>query len=284
MQENNKYLIRTMTRQEIDITTDWAAAEGWNPGRHDADCFYQADPTGFLIGLFENEPIATISAVKYGDSFGFLGFYIVKPAFRGKGFGTRIWKAGIEHLKGCNIGLDGVVAQQNNYKKSGFKFAYRNIRFEGIGGGDFPNHSDIIPLSTIPFEDVNTYDEPFFPDKRSKFLKCWINQPESTALGIIKNGKVAGYGVIRVCRFGYKVGPLFVDTPSLADTLFLALKASAKEGYPIYLDTPEVNHAAVALAKRNNMKIVFETARMYTGHIPTLPLDRLFGVTTFELG
>jgi hypothetical protein len=29
---------------------------------------------------------------------------------------------------------------------------------------------------------------------------------------------------------------------------------------------------------------VFETARMYTGPIPPLRLDRVFGVTTFELG
>ena len=74
MTRKSSYTIRTMTRQEIDIAIDWAAAEGWNPGLHDADCFYAADPHGFLIGLLGDEPIATISAVKYGASFGFLGF------------------------------------------------------------------------------------------------------------------------------------------------------------------------------------------------------------------
>ena len=29
---------------------------------------------------------------------------------------------------------------------------------------------------------------------------------------------------------------------------------------------------------------VFETARMYRGGQPQLPLDRVFGVTSFELG
>jgi hypothetical protein len=29
---------------------------------------------------------------------------------------------------------------------------------------------------------------------------------------------------------------------------------------------------------------VFETARMYKGSAPVLPLDNIFGVTTFELG
>jgi len=32
------------------------------------------------------------------------------------------------------------------------------------------------------------------------------------------------------------------------------------------------------------MKPVFETARMYTGAAPDLPLPKLFGVTSFELG
>ncbi|HLA33082.1 MAG TPA: GNAT family N-acetyltransferase, partial [Pseudomonas sp.] len=31
-----------MTRAEVDLAIDWAAAEGWNPGLHDADCFYAA--------------------------------------------------------------------------------------------------------------------------------------------------------------------------------------------------------------------------------------------------
>jgi len=107
----NSYVIRTMTRQEINLAVDWAAGEGWNPGIHDADCFYAADPGGFLVGMLGDEPIATISAVKYGHSFGFIGFYIVKPEYRGKGYGIQIWNAGMESLSGRSIGLDGVVAQ-----------------------------------------------------------------------------------------------------------------------------------------------------------------------------
>ncbi len=273
-----------MTRQEVDIAIDWAAAEGWNPGLHDADCFHAADPNGFLVALLGDEPIATISVVKYGDSFGFLGFYIVKPEYRGKGYGLQIWNAGLAYLRGRNVGLDGVVAQQSNYQKSGFMLAYRNIRYQGTGGGDFPADSGMVPLSTIHFDEICAYDKPFFPDNRTQFLKCWIDQPQSTAIGILQNRKLAGYGVLRMCRTGYKIGPLFADSPEFADLLFLALKAHAPEGTPIFLDTPAVNSAAVDLAKRHDMIVTFETARMYTGICPDLPMNRLFGVTTFELG
>ena len=283
MQKGN-YAIRTMTRPEVDLAVDWAAAEGWNPGLSDADCFYAADPDGFLIGLLGDQPVATLSAVKYGDFFGFIGFYIVRPEDRGRGCGIRIWNAGLARLEGRTMGLDGVVDQQVNYQKTGFSLAYRNIRYQGIGGGLFPAAPGIVPLATLPFGEICAYDKPFFPDDRVRFLKCWIEQPRSTALGILRNGRLAGYGVLRPCRSGYKVGPLFADSPFFAEELFLALKAHAPEGAPIYLDPPAVNPAAVDLANRHNMTAVFETARMYRGKSPDLPMKRLFGVTSFELG
>ncbi|MCP3850697.1 MAG: GNAT family N-acetyltransferase, partial [Gammaproteobacteria bacterium] len=243
--------MRTMIRQEVDLAVEWAANEGWNPGINDANCFYSADPNGFIIGLLNDEPIATISAVKYGDSFGFLGFYIVKPEYRGNGYGIQVWNAGIKYLENRNIGLDGVVAQQDNYKNSGFKFAHRNIRYEGYGGNNIPQSGEVVNLITLPFETIVSYDRLFFPEARTQFIRSWINQADSNALGVMQNGKLAGYGIVRKCRLGYKIGPLFADNPELAEVLFQSLKSNINSGEPFYLDTPEVNPAAVELAERN---------------------------------
>ena len=282
--ETRQYTIRTMQPQDVTMAVEWAAAEGWNPGLHDAECYRVADPNGFLVGLLGDEPIAVISVIKYSAAFGFLGFYIVKPEYRGQGYGIQIWNAGLEYLKGANIGLDGVVEQQDNYKQSGFKLAYRNIRYEGLGGGDEPDNSRIVALSTLPFEVVESYDRPFLPADRSQFIQAWINQPDCHALGVMQDGELAGYGVIRQCRSGYKIAPLYADTPELAEQLFLALKSRVSSSDPIYLDTPEQNQAAVSLAERHNMTVSFETARMYTQETPTLPVERLFGVASFEIG
>ena len=273
-----------MSRQQVDIAIQWAAAEGWNPGLHDAVCFYTADPNGFLIGLLGDEPIATISAVKYGETFGFLGLYIVKPDYRGKGYGIQIWNAGLEYLANRTIGLDSVVAQQDNYKKSGFVLAYRHVRYQGTSDGQHQVHAGIVPLSELTFDDVYIYDKAFFPDDRVDFLKYWINQPQGIALGILQNRKLTGYGVLRRCRSGYKIGPLFADNPEFAEYLFAALKSYIPEGDSFFLDVPEVNPAAVDLAKRHSMTVTFETARMYKGQCRDMPINRMFGVTTLELG
>ncbi|ANG63229.1 GCN5 family acetyltransferase [Marinobacterium aestuarii] len=286
MQDQN-YSIRTMSRSEVDLAIEWAAREGWNPGLQDADCYYAADPNGFLVGVLDGTPIACISVIRYGDSFGFLGFYIVSPDYRDQGYGIQLWKAGMKYLQGRNIGLDGVVDQQDNYRRSGFRLAYRNIRYQGQGGGTASDGVDaaaVVNLARLPLADLVAYDQPFFPDDRACFISRWVQQPGCHALGILQGGALAGYGVIRPCRSGYKIGPLFADTPELAESLFVALKSRVGARETVFLDTPEPNRAAVALAERYGMTVAFETARMYTQDAPDLPLERVFGVTSFEVG
>jgi len=273
-----------MNRKEIDMAVEWAAKEGWNPGLEDAAAFWAADPTGFLIGLLNGEPVATVSAVKFGNTFGFIGFYIVKPGFRGQGYGIQVWNAAIEYLKNRNIGLDGVVDQQDNYKKSGFTLAYSNIRYEGKTTPANRDLSMITELTINDFNVIHAYDAPFFPALRTAFLKEWISQKNAHVLGIINKNKLTGYGMIRTCRSGFKIGPLFCDTKQLADMIFEALCDSVEPGFPVYLDIPETNPAAIALAEKQDMKEVFKTARMYTKMVPELPIEKLFGVTSFELG
>ncbi len=278
------YTIRTMTRRDVDTAIEWAAREGWNPGGHDGECYFAADPEGFLLGELDGEPVATISVVKYGKTFGFLGFYIVRPEFRGRGCGLEIWKAGLNRLGDRNIGLDGVVAQQDNYIKSGFKLAHRNMRFAGRGGGAASGCPDIVALDALPCADVNAYGRAFFPADRSAFWRCWIGQPEAHALGIRRGGALHGYGVMRPCRVGWKIGPLFADNAESAEALFVDLKSKVGSGDQVFLDVPEPNRDALLLAERHGLRVSFETARMYTRECPDIDLARTFGVTSFEIG
>jgi hypothetical protein len=187
----------------------------------------------------------------------------------------------VAYLGGRNVGLDGVIAQRGNYKNSGFKPAYRNIRHQGEGGGAKP--SGLVDLTSVTFDQIVRYDSTVFPAPRQSFLRRWINQPQGTAFGIIGEQKLEGYGVLRACRCGFKIGPLFADDPQIADALFQGLAFRAPH-QPIFLDTPEANPAAIELARRHGMKPAFETARMYTKDSPQGRIDRCFGVTTFELG
>jgi GNAT superfamily N-acetyltransferase len=274
--------IHTMSRADLALALDWAAEEGWNPGLNDAACFLAADPGGFLIGSVDGEPVGCISVVRYGASFGFLGFYIVRPGWRGRGYGYRLWQAGMDRLAGRTVGLDGVVAQQENYRRSGFELAHRNVRFGGVLQLEQPEDPRLVRIAGNIIGATMAYDAAFFPDRRERFLECWLQPPGHEGLALVADGRVQGYGVIRACRSGYKIGPLFADDLG-ADLLFRALAVHAN-GAAVYLDCPEPNPLALALAHRYGLSPAFETARMYRGTAPDLPLARIYGITTFELG
>lgn len=277
--------IRTMQREEVSsIAVAWAAKEGWNPGLHDADSFHATDPNGFFVGLIRNEPVACISVVSYGEGFGFLGFYIVKEGFRGNGYGIRIWNHGMGYLGQRNIGLDGVVAQQENYKKSGFVFAYNNIRFEGVAKNFGIARSYVKTIDNVPISAALQFDTGYFPVNRERFLLPWLSGPDRHVRFAVEDGEIRGYGVVRKCLRGYKIGPLFAQSPEYAEGLFQALVSSVSEGEPVFLDIPDPNPHAQALVSKYGMQKVFETARMYTKQAPDLHLLHIYGVTTFELG
>jgi GNAT superfamily N-acetyltransferase len=282
---NKEFIVRRMTEDEvINIAVKWAAAEGWNPGLNDGHCFYNTDPNGFFIGLLDGVPIACISAVAYDNNFGFLGFYIVKPEYRGQGYGLKIWNTAIDYLKNHNVGLDGVIEQQPNYKKSGFSLAYKNIRYEGKSFRTNDSFPEIVKHSDVSNSELLRYDAALFPAQRNEFHKSWLEMPDSHSFASVSDGKISGYTVIRKCLNGYKIGPLFADSKELAEKLFLTVNSLITEGSSIYLDTPDTNKDAVNLALKYGMQIVFETARMYTKFQPDFDINRVFGVTTFELG
>lgn len=275
--------IRNLRPDEIALAVDWAAAEGWNPGLADAACFAIPDAQGFFVGEIDGEPVATVSCVNYDERFAFLGFYVVRERFRGAGHGLRIWNAAIAHAGARVIGLDGVVAQQDNYKRSGFQLAYANIRYGGVVAAPPRPPAEVVALDKIPFAIVEADDATVFPAARNAFLRAWINTSGHMGRALRRDGRLAAWGVIRPCRTGHKIGPLIADDRAAADAVVQALVGSAGGG-EVFLDVPAINREAIALAEALGLKPVFETARMYTGPIAPLRLDRVFGVTSFELG
>ena len=277
--------IATASADDVRLISDWAKDEGWNPGRTDCWAFHAMDPCGFLVGRLDGEPVASISVVRYGADFAFLGCYIARPKARGKGYGIRMWRAGMALAPGRNVGLDGVPAQQANYQKSGFRLAWNNVRHEGAApaGVKLPAGVTLVDARNVPFDKLAAYDRRYFPAARESFLAPWITAPERAALVALKDGEIVGFGVIRAATSSSRIGPLYAATPAIAGALVSAL-GRATPSAAVALDVPEINKAAVALAGEMGLKPAFATARMYTGADPVCEIAGFYSVTSFELG
>ena len=211
----------------------------------------------------------------------------MRPELRGRGHGLRIWNAAVAHAGGRTIGLDGVVAQQDNYKKSGFVLAYSNIRYGGTVATSAAPPPEFVPLADVAFAAIAADDATAFPAPREAFLRAWIaarghmgrarsrrparrlgrdpplpHRPQDRAARCRRPRR--GRGGVRGLAGGAGGGQAFSGQ--------------------VFLDVPSVNRDAVALAQAHGLAPVFETARMYTGPIRPLRIERVFGVTTFELG
>jgi GNAT acetyltransferase-like protein/acetyltransferase (GNAT) family protein len=279
--------IRAMTRAELDMLVEWAAGEGWNPGRDDADVFWATDPDGFVAAELDGDLIGGGSIVAYERRFGFMGFFLVRRDRRGHGLGDRLWHERKRRLLARLdapqvIGMDGVFAMQRYYAAGGFRFAGRDLRFEAVAR-ESPPDPGVVELSTVALSEINAYDRRHFPAPRPRFLERWIRRPGGHALGARRGGTLAGYTVLRPCRVGYKLGPLFADDGAIAERLYLEATRRVA-GEAVFLDVPEPNPAGLALVRRSSMREVFGCARMYYGPAPVVEDAGIFGLTTFELG
>ena len=198
----------------------------------------------------------------------------MRKEWRGKGYGLQLWERAIDRLGSLPIGLDGVIAQQENYKRAGFTYAYGNVRFQSDAREARYRVPSMIALEPIREleADVVAYDLACFGTPREGFLKGWFGQIETVALAArsLETGELLGYAVGRPCREGTKIAPLFASRLDVALVLFDAV--AQRTGSPWFLDVPAVNGTALALADDRGMKRVFETARMWRGNRRRRPM------------
>jgi Acetyltransferase (GNAT) domain len=175
-----------------------------------------------------------------------------------------------------------VLEREATYRQAGFKAAYHHIRHVHHSMPSDCASDEAIPLMNIPLAAIAIYDAELFPASRPQFLEPWIRL-SGAAYGVMEHGRLVGYGVLRPCLQGFKIGPLVAETLESADIVFRALIRHVG-GQPVFIDIPDVNSSLPVLVERYRLQPVFTCVRMYWGSEPTLDVECIFGVTTLELG
>ncbi len=276
--------VESMDLSGVREAIAWAEREGWEPGRDDAEAFYAADPGGFFRTTIDGETAAMISVVQASPSVAFVGFYMVAPERRGTGWGKALWDQALARVNVPTLGLDAVLEQVDTYASEGFEPAYGAVRYETDRRLGPPSGShELTPASELDFEALTAFDARHFFGPRPDFLRRWIKGPGRKALAAKSpGGEITGLIASRQTAVGNRIGPVFAEDADTAREMVLGL-ASQIEGR-IALDVPLANASAVDAAEALGMTRGFEARRMYRGPAPELPLPRIFGTTSLELG
>eukprot|EP00013_Stygamoeba_regulata_P001521 CAMPEP_0177634198 /NCGR_PEP_ID=MMETSP0447-20121125/3241_1 /TAXON_ID=0 /ORGANISM="Stygamoeba regulata, Strain BSH-02190019" /LENGTH=315 /DNA_ID=CAMNT_0019135905 /DNA_START=151 /DNA_END=1098 /DNA_ORIENTATION=- len=303
------------TDEELRFYFESAEREGWMPGPHDVAAFRLIDPDGMLVAVdASGTVVGGIVAAAYDSSYGFIGLYIVRPDWRGRGVGLQLWRRALDHLGARTIGLDGVPAQQSNYAKWGFVKAYDNVRYVVHGpacacGGTastaaataaaaepapaLPGTADaaacrlVCPAADVPRAALEQYDRALHPAPRPTLLHAWLRLPGTASAALCtSDGTVVGFGAVRqAAGGGWRVGPLAADTPAHAARLLEHLRTAVPQHACMSLDVPAANVCALHLmAHVRADRTPHACGRMYTRAPPALALHRVFAVLSLELG
>jgi predicted N-acetyltransferase YhbS len=279
--------IRTLRPEEMALTRSLADEEGWNVGTTDAEALYDADPEGALCAECGGEVVGCLLAAATGGSHGFLGRYLVRKGFRGRGIGSRLWAAGLAHLEAAGattIGLNAVLKMAPRYAEDGFVKAHRNARYSDKSPAPESVPEGLVPLACVPFDTLRRYDESVFGFPRERLLAAWLAMPRARGLAAMEGSLLRGFGMIRPCRSGWKAGPLFADNPETAARLHDGLRAGLPPGTPVFLEVPLDNPDAVKFVSERGMRRLFENVRMYRGTPPSRTGNGEYSGLSTELG
>ncbi|KAG0253286.1 hypothetical protein BG011_006447 [Mortierella polycephala] len=258
-------LVHCTSQEVFELFYSWSHSEQWNPSTkgHDIrDIYYKADPEGFFLGKVDGQVVSIVSAVRYGDDQAWIGYYIVSPDHRGKGYGLDTFRRALAHVnqggERPSIGLDGVMAQVDNYRKSGFvHVAWKNERKHGsakdlvetiekdLAEGILQRAEALPGLvvaqlddPTVDVEQLVAIEQRFTGLKRPEFVRDWVRfhaaHPGEHRFGAAilsadkkdeTTGKplVLGFGCVRPAVTSYRIGPLYATSGEAARLLLVKL-------------------------------------------------------------
>ncbi|MBD2809463.1 hypothetical protein ID853_00845 [Xenorhabdus sp. Vera] len=280
-------LIRSVNaRQWNSIVLGWAEAENWDMCIGDTPNFFNVDPNAFFIAYRDEQPIASISMVKYSDNYSFGGNFIIAPEFRHHVCAARIWKPTIAYAEHRTIGCDGNWDKTQIYEKRGFVIHYRNVRLSGTITQKIIPPAGAIPITPANIADVIQYDAECAGVYRDTLLSNWFWGEQRYGFCTYSKTGISGVIGIRKSHNGYRIGPFYADNPEAVETLALTVFALVPAGEHISVDVPETdNNDFLLLAHEYGLRGLFNTYRMYKGNaVPKGRQDKVKAISSLELG
>ena len=90
--------LRLFGEADIPFAMRLKSAAGWNQIEADWRRFLHLEPEGCSVAEHDGEPAATVTALRYGDRFGWIGMMLVAPERRRLGIASALLRHAVAYL------------------------------------------------------------------------------------------------------------------------------------------------------------------------------------------
>jgi hypothetical protein len=198
--------------------------------------------------------------------------------------------ARLETYNQPTILLYAVETQISFYRYNQFKTQHKNLRWtiKSINMANEPNFEPCLRIDKNLINGIIAYDKNIFAAPRESILNDLVNYPNIQGVYSSDGHHINGYGVIRPCINGFRIGPLYADESSIAERLIRSLLIFA-QNKSVIIDVPDLNiKSQILLHELGGVRDErYDTIAMVRGELPphyTDNIDKNFGIFSLEIG
>ena len=280
--------VREMLRADIDAGLRLCRACGWNQTRRDWEFLLGQSPQGCRAAVKQEQVIGTVTTIRYGNRFSWIGMLLVDPPEAGQGTGTRLLSAAMDALADMrSIRLDATPAGRQVYGRQGFIDEYglsRMLAAPTDRTTSVPRDHLARPLTPKDLPAVAVFDEEVFGANRRVTMGWMLDGAPQYAWGVEQRGHLAGF-ILGRHGFNFEhLGPIVARNQETARELVLAA-LSQRADKPFVIDAshhdPEWRPWLEAVGFREQRPFI----RMFSGNNPYPGMPRQqFGILGPEFG
>lgn len=256
--------VRPLTATEFALGMRLKSDAGWNQTEADWQRARDLQPDGCFVAELDGTPVGTVTTCLFGST-GWIALLLVDRAVRGRGVGMALLLHALDFLEtrgACRVRLDATPLGRPLYEKLGFVAEYGLSRYDGVPAPAPPAAGAVTAVLPDQFEEICRLDEVVTATDRRKLLLHLAAGPDKLRVAL-REGKVVGYCATRPGSIAHFIGPCIAT----ADTgpLLLGNALTRHAGRRVFLDIPDDNTAAVALARARGLVVQRPLLRMCRG-------------------
>jgi GNAT superfamily N-acetyltransferase len=253
-----------MTRAELPLGMRLKAQAGWNQLEADWLRFLALQPDGAFVAELDGVPAGTAMTCIFGP-VAWVAMVLVEAGLRGRGLGRALMERALEFLDRSGVRtarLDATPLGQPLYETLGFFPEYTLTRFEGTAPrAEAP--PAVRPLSPEHWSDLLRLDRAVTGTDRQRLLVRLFEENPGEARVVEGPTGLEGYLLARPGARAHYLGPCVARGE--AGPLLLADAWCRHSGEVVFLDVPDGNSLACALARGVGLTPQRPLARMYRG-------------------